>query len=105
MVDAMRSGAWLRSGEGIGWLAAGTIFETISIYQVPFFYLFLAACNVLCVCSYLFVVFFYFHALVGALYYTTVDVPLRSFPVQQTAYRIGNHVVYYRVWLRPDRLM
>ena len=25
MVDAARLGAWLRSGEGIGWLAAGTI--------------------------------------------------------------------------------
>ena len=27
-----------------------------------------------------------------------------SFSVQQTTYRIGNHV-YYWVWLRPDRLM
>ena len=26
------------------------------------------------------------------------------FSVQQTTYRIGNHV-YYWVWLRPDRLM
>ena len=34
---------------------------------------------------------------------TTVDVPL-FFSVQQTTYRVGNHV-YYRVWLRPDRLM
>ena len=29
---------------------------------------------------------------------------LWSFSVQQTTYRIGNHV-YYWVWLRPDRLM
>ena len=28
----------------------------------------------------------------------------QSFSVQQTTYRIGNHV-YYWVWLRPDRLM
>ena len=39
MVDAKRLGAWLRSGEGIGWLAAGTIPN--SLYRVPFFYLFL----------------------------------------------------------------
>ena len=26
----------------------------------------------------------------------------RPFPVQQTTYRIGNHV-YYWVWLRPDQ--
>ena len=30
---------------------------------------------------------------------------LCSFPVQQTTYRIGNHSVYYPVWLRADRLM
>ena len=29
-VDATLMGAWLRSGEGIGWLAAGTI-QTLSI--------------------------------------------------------------------------
>ena len=38
MVDATRLGAWLRSGEGIGWLAAGIIPN--SLYRVPFFYLF-----------------------------------------------------------------
>ena len=30
VVDAMRLGAWLRSGEGIGWLAAGTIPNSLS---------------------------------------------------------------------------
>ena len=32
-----------------------------------------------------------------------VDFPLIFFPVQQTTYRIGNHVVYYWVWLRHTR--
>ena len=39
-VSAMRLGAWLRSGEGIGWPAAGTIPN--SLYRVPSIYLFLA---------------------------------------------------------------
>ena len=49
MVDATRLGAWLRSGEGIGWLAVGIIPN--SLYRVPFFYLFLAC--VFCNCSFL----------------------------------------------------
>ena len=40
VVDATRLGAWLRSGEGVGWLAAGTMPN--SLYRVPFVYLFLA---------------------------------------------------------------
>ena len=36
MLPGMRLGAWLRSGEGIGWLAAGTIPN--SLYRVPFLY-------------------------------------------------------------------
>ena len=44
----MRLGAWLRSGEGIGWLAAGTIPN--SLYRVPFSYLFLACA--LCFCCF-----------------------------------------------------
>ena len=51
MVEATRLGAWLRSGEGIGRFAAGTIPN--SLYRVPFFYLFLAC--VFCYCSFLFV--------------------------------------------------
>ena len=52
VVDATPLGAWLRSGEGIGWLAAGTMPN--SLYRVPFVYLFLAcvfcdACSFLCV--------------------------------------------------------
>ena len=39
-----------------------------------------------------------FHSLVEALKCSDI------FPVQETTYRIGNHV-YYWVWLRPDRLM
>ena len=51
VVDATRLGAWLRSEEGIGWLAASTIPN--SLYRVPFFYLFLA-----CVSYFVFVPFF-----------------------------------------------
>ena len=40
VADATRLRAWLRSGDGIGWLAAGIIPN--SLYRVPFFYLFLA---------------------------------------------------------------
>ena len=36
MVDATRLGAWLRFGEGIGWLAAGTMPN--SLYRVLFAY-------------------------------------------------------------------
>ena len=46
VVDATRLGAWLRSGEGIGWLAAGTMPN--SLYRVPFVYLFLACCVSVC---------------------------------------------------------
>ena len=61
MVDATRLGAWLRSGEGFGWLAAGTMPN--SLYRVPFVYLFLAC--VFCLkknhsCSFLFIVLFVF---------------------------------------------
>ena len=65
VVDATRLGAWLRSGEGIGWLAAGTMPK--SLYRVPFVYLFLAF--VFCYyCSFLFLFVFFF-----------VDVPLIFF--------------------------
>ena len=55
VVDATRFlGAWLRAGEGIGWLAAGTMPN--SLYRMPLVYLFLA--YVFCYsCSFLFVVF------------------------------------------------
>ena len=54
MVDATRLGAWLRSGEGLGWLAAGTTMPN-SLYRMPFV-LFLA-CVFCYSCSFLFVVF------------------------------------------------
>ena len=55
MVDATRFlGAWLRAGEGIGWLAAGTMPN--SLYRMPLVYLFLA-CVFCYSCSFLFVVF------------------------------------------------
>ena len=53
-------GAWLRAGEGIGWLAAGTMPN--SLYRMPLVYLFLACvfcyscsflCRFLCVCVFL----------------------------------------------------
>ena len=40
VVDATRLGAWLRPGEGIGWLAAGTMPN--SLYRMPVVYFFLA---------------------------------------------------------------
>ena len=69
VVDAMRLGVWLRSGEVIGWLAAGT--TPNSLYRVPSSYLFLTCA--LCYCSFIVVVFcsvfvlFCFNAHVGAL--------------------------------------
>ena len=57
-VDATRFlGAWLRAGEGIGWLAAGTMPN--SLYRMPLVYLFLT-CVFCYSCSFLFVVFFFF---------------------------------------------
>ena len=59
VVDAMRLGAWLQSGEDFGWLATDTIPNSLS--RVPFFYLFLACA--LCYCSFLFIVFVLFFVL------------------------------------------
>ena len=62
----MRLGARLRSGEGIGWLAAGTIITKLFLLSALLFF----SC-VFCYCSFLFVVFVLFlcfFALVGALY-------------------------------------
>ena len=50
LVDATRLGAWLRSGEGIGWLAAGIIPNTL--YRVPFFCLFSGRCILLLLLSF-----------------------------------------------------
>ena len=66
VVDATRFlGAWLRAGEGIGWLAAGTMPN--SLYRMPLVYLSLT-CVFCYSCSYLFVVcvFVFFFALIGA---------------------------------------
>ena len=65
-------GAWLRAGEGIGWLAAGTMPN--SLYRMPLVYLSLT-CVFCYSCSFLFVVcvFVFFFALIG------VDVPLIFF--------------------------
>ena len=63
----MRLGKWLRSGEGIGWPAAGTIPN--SLYRVLFCYFFLACVRVcvfsshlcaLCYCSFLLLIFVLF---------------------------------------------
>ena len=78
MVDATRLGAWWRSGEGIGWLAAGIIPN--SLFRVPFFYLFLACVVYFVIApfflSFLFSFVMFFFALVGAFF---VDVPLIFF--------------------------
>ena len=47
-------GAWLRAGEGIGWLAAGTMSNTL--YRMPLVYIFLT-CVFCYSCSFLFDVF------------------------------------------------
>ena len=97
----MRLGARLRSGEGIGWLAAGTIPN--SLYRVPFSHLFLA--YTLCYCSFFFCHFVLFlFCFVSKLSLKLCRYSSDSFRVQQITYRIGNHV-YYWVWLRADWLI
>ena len=77
MVDATRFlGAWLRAGEGIGWLAAGTIPN--SLYRMPFVYLFLT-CVFCYSCSFFFVVFFYVFVFFFCSHWSLVDVPLIFF--------------------------
>ena len=76
---ALRLGAWLRSGEGIGWLAAGTVLNPL--YRVAFFYRFLACA--LCQYCYLIFVVFYFvivFTLVGAFCSCSSDLFLSSKP-------------------------
>ena len=68
-------GAWLRAGEGIGWLAAGTMPN--SLYRMPLVYLPLA-CVFCYSCSFLFVVFFVF-VFFFCSHWSLVDVPLISF--------------------------
>ena len=88
-------------------MARGWHYTKLSLSSALLLFFFLACA--LCYCSFLFVAFvsfvfvlFGFHALVG-------DILCRSssdiFPVQQTTYRIGNHVEYYWVRLRRDRLI
>ena len=75
----MRLGAWLRSGEGIGRLAAGTILN--SLYRVPFFYFFLTCVFCSLFLSFIFVVFVLLF--VAAFFFCSrwsfVDVPLIFF--------------------------
>ena len=76
VVDATRFlGAWLRAGEGIGWLAAGTMPN--SLYRMPLVYLFLT-CVFCYSCSFLFVVFCVFVFLFCS-HWSLVDVPLIFF--------------------------
>ena len=77
MVDATRFfwGAWLRAGEGIGWLAAGTMPN--SLYRMPLVYLFLT-CVFCYSCSFLFVVFCVF-VFFFCSHWSLVDVPLIFF--------------------------
>ena len=76
MVDATRFlGAWLRAGEGIGWLAAGTMPN--SLYRMPLVYLFLT-CVFCYSCSFLFVVFCVF-VFFFCFHWSLVDVPLIFF--------------------------
>ena len=68
-------GAWLRTGEGIGWLAAGTMPN--SLYRMPLVYLFLN-CVFCDSCSFLFVVFCVF-VFFFCSHWSLVDVPLIFF--------------------------
>ena len=73
MVDATRFlGAWLRAGEGIGWLTAGTMPN--SLYRMPLVYLFLN-CVFCYSCSFLFLCVFVFFC----SHWSLVDVPLIFF--------------------------
>ena len=83
VVDATRyafflgGGAWLRAGEGIGWLAAGTMPN--SLCRMPLVYLFLT-CVFCYSCSFLFVVFFFLCVCVFfCSHWSLVDVPLIFF--------------------------
>ena len=64
-------GAWLRAGEGIGWLAAGTMPN--SLYRMPLVYLSLT-CVFCYSCSFLFVVCVFLCS-----HWSLVDVPLIFF--------------------------
>ena len=76
VVDATRFwGAWVRAGEGIGWLAAGTMPN--SLYRMPLVYLFLT-CVFCYSCSFLFVVFCVF-VFFFCSHWSLVDVPLIFF--------------------------
>ena len=76
VVDATRFlGAWLRAGEGIGWLAAGTMPN--SLYRMPVVYLSLA-CVFCYSCSFLFVVICVF-VFFFCSHWSLADVPLVSF--------------------------
>ena len=72
VVDVTRLDAWLRAGEGIGWLAAGTMPN--SLYRMPLVYLFLT-CVFYYSCSFLFVVFCVF-VFFFCSHWSLVDVPL-----------------------------
>ena len=74
VVDATRLGSWLRSGEGIGWLAAGTMPNCL--YRVPFVYIFLA--GVSCILLFLFLSLCRFCLFVFVFVFF-VDVPLIFF--------------------------
>ena len=67
--------AWLRAGEGIGWLAAGTMPN--SLYRMHLVYLFLASVSYYS-CSFLFVVFCLF-VFFFCSHWSLVDVPLIFF--------------------------
>ena len=76
MVDATHFlGASLRAGEGIGWLAAGTMPN--SLYRMPLVYLFLT-CVFCYSCSFIFVVFCVF-VFFFCFDWSLVDVPLIFF--------------------------
>ena len=74
VVFFLGGGAWLRAGEGIGWLAAGTMPN--SLYRMPLVYLSLT-CEFCYSCSFLFVVCVFCVFLCS--HWSLVDVPLIFF--------------------------
>ena len=108
---------WVVHGCDPGRVSDGSrlaLYETLSIeYPSSIFFLAYALClkkNVIVPLFLSFVLFlFYFRFVLfpcSRWSFLCSRCSSALFPVQQTTYRIGNHVyLNYRVWLRPDRLI
>ena len=80
-------------------MARGWPYTKLSISSVLLLYFFLACA--LCYCSVRFVVFVLFLSCFVLM--LSLELCICSsdlFPVQQSTYRIGKHIIYYWVWLK-----